>query len=132
VVYAAIGLGSFFLLAGALLAVVSRRGRSLVLLLLTLHLLAYFALTMARDFRFVMYDLVLTLCVLLGTALYGLAQGEPSAAPVLGGVLVSLLGAFVQTEGLDLHPHFNHNDLFHVLQMGALALFARGGLRFRG
>ncbi len=131
IVYAAIGLGTFFLLAGALLALVSRRGRPLVLILLTLHFVAYLVLTLARDFRFVMYDLVLTLAVLLGTALYGLAQGEASAPLVLWGVAVSLLGAFVQTEGFDLHPRFNHNDLFHILQMGALGLFALAGLRFR-
>jgi hypothetical protein len=85
---------------------------------------------MAADFRYVMYDLVLTLGVLLGTALFGLARGEQSAPFVLSGVLLSLLGAFLQTEGVDLHPRFNHNDLFHVLEMGALYLFALAGLRF--
>jgi hypothetical protein len=129
-VYAAIGLGNFFMLAGILFTVVPRRGWPLVLAVLALRLLAYVVFTMAADFRYVMYDLVLTLSVLLGTALYGLARGEPSALFVLAGVLLSLLGAFFQTEGFDLHPRFNHNDLFHVLEMGALYLFARAGLRF--
>ncbi len=129
-VYAGIGLGSFFMLAGLLFTVVPRRGWPLVLVVLALRLLAFVVFTMAADFRYVMYDLVLTLSVLLGTALYGLARGEPSAPCVLFGVLLSLLGAFFQTEGLDLHPRFNHNDLFHVLEMAALYLFARAGLRF--
>jgi hypothetical protein len=129
-VYAAIGLGNFFMLAGLLFTVVPRRVWPLVLGVLALRLLAYVVFTMAADFRYVMYDLVLTLSVLLGTALYGLARGEPSAPFVLSGVLLSLLGAFFQTEGVDLHPRFNHNDLFHVLEMGALYLFARAGLRF--
>jgi hypothetical protein len=130
VVYAAIGLGNFFMLAGILFTVVPRRGWTLVLALLALRLLAYVLFTMAADFRYVMYDLVLTLSVLLGTALFSLARGESSAPFVLAGVLLSLLGAFVQTGGVDLHPRFNHNDLFHVLEMGALYLFARAGLRF--
>jgi hypothetical protein len=111
-VYAAIGLGNFFMLAGLLFTVVPRRGWPLVLAVLALRLLAYVVFTMAADFRYVMYDLVLTLSVLLGTALYGLHRGEPSAPFVLSGVLLSLLGALFQTEGIDLHPRFNHNDLF--------------------
>jgi hypothetical protein len=129
-VYAAIGLGNFFMLAGLLFTVVPRRGWRIVLAVLALRFGAFVVFTMAADFRYVMYDLVLTLSVLLGTGLYGLARGEPSAPFVLFGVLLSLLGAFVQTEGFDLDPRFNHNDLFHILEMGALYLFARGGLRF--
>jgi hypothetical protein len=129
-VYGAIGLGNFFMLAGILFTVVPRRGWPFVLALLALRLLAYVVFTMAADFRYVMYDLVLTLSVLLGAALYGLARGESSAPFVLSGAFLSLLGAFIQTQGVDLHPRFNHNDLFHVLEMGALYLFARAGLRF--
>ena len=29
---------------------------------------------------------------------------------------------------LTLHTHFNHNDLFHLIQIPALYLFLRGGL----
>jgi hypothetical protein len=130
-VYGAIGLASFFILAGALLAVVPRRGRPYVLGLLALRFLAFLAFTLARDFRFVLYDLVLTQSVLLGTALLGLVRAERGAPFVLLAALLSLLGAYFQSSGVDLHPRFNHNDLFHVLQMGALWCLFRAGLRFR-
>jgi len=40
--------------------------------------------------------------------------------------------ALVQAFRLAPHPQFNHNDLFHVVQMGALYLLYRGGMLFRG
>jgi hypothetical protein len=42
--------------------------------------------------------------------------------------LVSCLAAAVQFNGIALHQHFNHNDLYHVVQMGGMYLFYRGAL----
>lgn len=42
------------------------------------------------------------------------------------GVAVSILAAGVQQAGPDLAAHFNHNDLYHVIQIGALWLLYRG------
>ena len=36
------------------------------------------------------------------------------------------VGAGIQQGGFSLHSHFNHNDLFHVVQMGAFYLLFRG------
>ena len=52
----------------------------------------------------------------------------PSAAWILAGVALSVAGGAVQVMRLAPHPRFNHNDLYHVIQMGALYLFYRGGL----
>ena len=41
--------------------------------------------------------------------------------------LVSLVGGIVQARRVAPHRHFNHNDLYHVIQMVALYLFYRGG-----
>ena len=46
---------------------------------------------------------------------------------ILGGVFISLLAAFVQIRKVKLHRHFNHNDLYHLIQIGACYLFYRGG-----
>jgi uncharacterized membrane protein len=43
------------------------------------------------------------------------------------GVLLSLVAGIVQARRLALHRQFNHNDLYHVIQMGALYAFYRGG-----
>ncbi|MDZ4854296.1 MAG: hypothetical protein SGJ26_05485 [Nitrospirota bacterium] len=35
---------------------------------------------------------------------------------------------YVQVNGVALHQDFNHNDLYHVVQMGGMSLFYRGAL----
>ena len=45
-----------------------------------------------------------------------------------GGVLVSFMAAAVQVNGVALHDHFTHNDLYHVIQTGGMYFFYRGAL----
>ncbi len=91
-------------------------------------LLAYWGWMASRDrFIYVMLD--------YGSAMAGVAafhgrqrrKGAESSRYILGGVFVSLVGAFVQQRRVALHRHFNHNDLYHVIQIGACYLFYRGG-----
>jgi hypothetical protein len=49
-----------------------------------------------------------------------------SAKWILSGVAVSVLSAAIQRSGYDVHVHFNHNDLYHVVQIAGLYLFYRG------
>jgi hypothetical protein len=39
-----------------------------------------------------------------------------------------VIGAIVQQQRLALHQHFNHNDLYHLIQIAGLWLLYRGGL----
>ena len=48
------------------------------------------------------------------------------ALGIMSGVVVTLLGAIAQQSGISIHAHFNHNDLFHIIQVVGLALFFRG------
>jgi hypothetical protein len=48
---------------------------------------------------------------------------------ILAGVAVSVAAALVQAAGLAPHRHFNHNDLYHVIQVAAMCLLYRGALR---
>jgi trimethylamine:corrinoid methyltransferase-like protein len=50
---------------------------------------------------------------------------------MLAGVAVSIVGALVQASGFTLHEHFNHNDLYHVIQIAALVLLYRGAKRLQ-
>jgi hypothetical protein len=43
-----------------------------------------------------------------------------------GGVAVSVVAALVQALELAPHPDFNHNDLYHVIQIAAMYLLYRG------
>ena len=45
---------------------------------------------------------------------------------MVAGVAVSIAAALVQASGFALHAHFNHNDLYHVIQIAAMCLFYRG------
>jgi hypothetical protein len=54
-------------------------------------------------------------------------QSERRAARwMMAGVVVSVLAAFVQQSGWSLHRHFNHNDLYHVVQALGVWLLYRG------
>jgi hypothetical protein len=45
---------------------------------------------------------------------------------MVAGVAVSVMGALVQASGFALHAHFNHNDLYHVIQTAAMLVFYVG------
>ena len=53
-------------------------------------------------------------------------QKSKSAKWLIAGVLISFLAAAVQQSGIDLHLYFNHNDLYHVVQMVGLYLLFLG------
>lgn len=50
---------------------------------------------------------------------------------ILAGIAGSVIGAVVQQSGWAVSQHFNHNDLYHVIQMIALGLFYRGAQALR-
>jgi hypothetical protein len=50
-----------------------------------------------------------------------------AAGWIVAGVLVSLVAGLLQARRVGWHRHFNHNDLFHVIQMIAVYLLYRGG-----
>jgi hypothetical protein len=50
---------------------------------------------------------------------------------ILAGVAVSVAAALVQASGFALHRHFNYNDLYHVIQIAAMALLYRGARQLR-
>jgi hypothetical protein len=52
---------------------------------------------------------------------------EESGRWIVAGILVSFAGAGVQQSGFTIHQHFNHNDLYHVIQMVGIYLLYRGG-----
>ena len=49
---------------------------------------------------------------------------------MLAGIAVSVLAGLAQASGIALHAHFNHNDLYHVIQSAAMFLLYRGVMRY--
>jgi hypothetical protein len=48
------------------------------------------------------------------------------------GLFVTLVGVAIQQSGCGVHTHFNHNDLYHVVQMAGLYCLYRGALALEG
>lgn len=76
------------------------------------------------DFVYVIVDYGVTLLIL---AIIQIARWSRSTPWVLSGIAVSVVAALVQQSDIDLHQHFNHNDLYHMIQLFALWLLYRGG-----
>jgi hypothetical protein len=84
--------------------------------------------TVNDDFRLVIYDSGLTLAaMLLMASWFAWLQREPSAPWILAGVMTAMVAALFQQGRVSIHRHFNHNDLYHLIQMGALYCFYRAG-----
>jgi hypothetical protein len=126
----AIGLAVFFLLTGTFHACIIPSVRRFVLLIPYAQLITYvFWMAIHNDFRYVIYDYAVTDLGVLALQCYaGVIHRARSAPWLAGGVLVSFLAAAVQFNEIAFHQHFNHNDLYHVIQMGGMYLFYRGAL----
>jgi hypothetical protein len=82
------------------------------------------------DFRVAAAEYGAGLVVLgLGAVYAWVRWRTPGSRWLIGSILISLVGGLVQARRLGLHRHFNHNDLYHVIQTFALYAFYRGGAR---
>ncbi len=126
----AIGLASFFLLSGTLSACIVPSVRRFAMLIPYVQLIVYvFWMATHDDFRYVISDYAFTNLNILALQLHAGVTRRAMCAPwLIGGVLVSFLAAAVQVNGIAFHRYFNHNDLYHVIQMGGMYLFYRGAL----
>lgn len=125
--YWSIGLANLLLLAGFVTGAFGRTLRRWLLAAFAVRFLVYAAyLTAHGDFRYVVYDYAGSLAALLALSFHPrLAGPARGGAWMVAGVVASLLGAAVQQSTIALHPAFNHNDLFHAIQMVGLYFFYR-------
>ena len=124
----AIGLASFFLLTGAAVtATAGRLRRTLVFVaLVKFGVYATWMIT-HDDFLYVIVDYGLTL-LLLGVVFAMAWRRLPAASWVIGSIAVAVLAAVIQQGRVGLSTHFDHNALYHVVQLLSLWLLYRGGL----
>jgi len=124
----AVGIASFGMLAGSACATTSGHVRGALLAAAALKLVFYEAWMLGHDdFIFVVADTASAMLAV--AALHLLALGNPATRWILGGVAVSLVAAGIQAGRLAPHQHFNHNDLYHVLQIAAMFLYYAGARR---
>jgi hypothetical protein len=83
------------------------------------------------DYRFRNVIVFYSICMVLVLGAMGLnyvATGSPGAKLIAVGVLISFGAAAVQRSGFKLARHFNHNDIYHVIQLVGLYFFYKGAL----
>jgi len=123
-----VGITDLLMLSGSLTAAIGRRWRRFALAVAAAKFLVYAAWMTGHDeFRYVVYDYAPSmLAILLIHAVPGSLKNDPGARFILAGLLVSFVAAGVQLSRIGLHERFDHNDLYHVIQIGACYLLYRG------
>jgi predicted membrane channel-forming protein YqfA (hemolysin III family) len=103
--------------------------RTVILAFAAIKLLVFlYRVTRQPEFRIAAADYGVALAILLvGAASETIRRRAPGMTWLMAGVVVSLVAGIVQARRFALHRHFNHNDLYHVIQMAALYAFYRGG-----
>jgi hypothetical protein len=125
----AVGLTALAILGAAILAFVSGPARAWLVAAAAAKFAAYVAVARRRDeYKIVVIDYGVSMVALAAlAAIAWMRRGAPASPWLIAGVLVSAVAAAVQVRKIAPHPRFNHNDLYHVIQIVALYLFFRGG-----
>ena len=129
----AIGIGSMGMVAGSATAVTSGLSRKLLMAIAAsgLALYAWWMLDQ-DDFIYVIADTGFAMALVAALhARSAMRDRDRASYWMLGGVGVSVLAAGVQAGGFDPHRNFNHNDVYHVIQIAAMPLFYIGARALR-
>ncbi len=122
---------SLFMCCGAALSSIHNPARRFFLVVFVLKFLAFlFYLGTRKDLQFsdITWDYVPALLCVLFFKLYSkYARRDVSANWIIAGVVFSLIALPVQASGFVVNEWFNHNVLFHLIQMVALHCFYNGG-----
>ena len=119
-----LGTASFAMVAASAYAALTGTARNVVICLAAGKLLGYWHWMLSHDeFVYVVVDTGISFLVVAGLHLWRLNGW------ILAGVAVSIAAGIAQASGYDPHEYFNHNDLYHVIQLGAMLLFYRGASR---
>lgn len=121
-----VGVAGFAMVVGSAIAVVSGWVLRGLIAFAILKLAAYSIWMIGHDdFIWVVVDSVSALVMVSVLHLWRFNGW------MVAGVAVSFLAGGVQASGFALDPHFNHNDLYHVIQIAAMLLFYRGVRRLK-
>jgi hypothetical protein len=124
------GLTGLAIFSSAAVAFVGATAQSWLLAAAVAKFIAYATIARRRDdYAVVVADYGASMIALAVLAVIGWARAAAAAAPwMAAGVVVSVVAASIQVRKVTPHRRFNHNDLYHVVQIVALYLFYRGGL----
>lgn len=123
-----VGLTSLLLFSGSAIATTSGPARLALVSAAAVQFCVY-AVWMIRhnEFKYIILDYVPAMLGILVLQLFHFQQSSPW---IIGGILVSFAAAGIQLSGFRRRLPFNHNDLYHLVQMLAMYLLYRGALLF--
>ncbi len=88
-------------------------------------------LTRHDSFRYVVYNYAPLMLVVLAIQIFAYRSDFPGSGWIICGILVSFAAAGIQLSGFRHLKNWNHNDIYHIIQMGAMYLFYRGAILAR-
>jgi len=120
-----IGVATLLMVSAAVSSFLNPPWRTFILFFAMLQFCAYaFVVFRSDDFRFVIYDYVPAMVLIVALAYFTKAR---SSAFIITAVALSFGSAAIQQSGVQLHKHFNHNDIYHIIQMIGMYFFYRAG-----
>jgi hypothetical protein len=123
-----IALATFFMFCGSIFSEIPPRLQHWMLALAVLQLVVCIIWVSRRDeFRYLVYNYgPVMLLILILQVIAAVTKHAASAPWLIAGILVSFAAAGIQQSNFKPHEHFNHNDIYHVIQMVAMYLIYRG------
>ena len=126
-----VGIASFGMLCGSAICATAGNTRKTLVAIAAAKLAVYSGWMAGHsEYIYVIADTGTALVLVAALHLRSAARDRASRW-ILAGVGVSVLAAGVQASGFALHRHFNHNDLYHVIQIAAMILLYAGARRLR-
>lgn len=128
----AVGVTSLCLFSSATIAAFRGMTRQILLALCIAEFLIY-AVWMAghTEFKYAIYNYAPAMIGILLIQLYELRGSSAAASWIVAGLVVSFAAVGIQQSGIKIHKNLNYNDLYHIIQMGAMFLLYRGGVLLR-
>jgi hypothetical protein len=125
----ALGLMAFCLIASSATAALRGPALTAAYVAALVELVAFTGWTAVHpEFRWLVLDYGIAILAAAALHVVRLRRGDqPGSVWILAGLGVSIGAALVQRSGFAAHLHFNHNDLYHVVQMLGTWLLYRGG-----
>ncbi|MEA2163350.1 MAG: hypothetical protein QOK37_1477 [Thermoanaerobaculia bacterium] len=124
---AAIGAAGMFLFCGTTHALVPKRIARGLYIAAGVLFAGYLAWMTTHDaFVYIIAFYGLLMLATLVTCIVRYAVAPRACALIASGIAIAALAAGVQVSHIRLYAHFNHNDLYHVIQMLSLFVLFRG------
>lgn len=128
-----VGFVSCLVVVGTAYASISKPWRNILVSISLAQLLIYVVWISSHDeFIYVILNYVPSMILVFILQAISFRQRRTgSELFIMSGIVVSFIGAGVQQSGFALHQHFNHNDIYHLIQMVGIYLFYRGVLHLK-